>query len=293
MSGNKLYIREHLDYFDAKDSYPLSEFLSFEEEMEQVLIECSCKVSGQKVDAKRFNLWFPNPHKKKQLNKMMVLFETMARNDNILFNRDLFTQFYNDQFDWSKVKQFILGVDIREELPSSRLKIWFIIEDYPEKIETAIHLYGENKDLRSLTLHDELLIGFDFYFNGRNVVKVYPDVKRYEYEQEAIQKNIGKVLHPSAMRLMEKSEWVHISFSRNYSSKVLHFHVHDPVPFLEMISGERARTMCNYYRQRELHNVVVSFYEHELIEQNIINWNFYYMPGLPIRKSSILNWMHQ
>jgi len=293
MSGNKSYIREHLDYFDDDYSYPLSEFLAFEQDIDKALIECSCKVSGQKVDAKRFNLWFPKPHSKRQLKKMMVLFDTMARDNNILLNRDLFNQFYNNQFDWSKVEQFILGVDMREDLASSRIKIWFIIEDYPEKIETAIHLYGENKDLRSLILHDELLIGFDFYFNGRNVIKVYPDIKRFEYEQEVNQQNIAKVLHPSALRLIEKSEWVHINFSKDYSSKVLHFHVHDPVPFLEMIPGERARAMCSYYRQRELYNVVVSFYEHELIEKNILNWNLYYMPGLPIRKPGILNWMHR
>ena len=37
------------------------------------------------------------------------------------------------------------------------------------------------------------------------------------------------------------------------------------------------RQVSDYYKEKNLSSTVISFYEDELKEKNILNWNFYYM----------------
>lgn len=293
MNKNLSYISEHRQKFNTGDSYLLAEFLSFVEDAKDARIECSYKVSGEKVHANRFNLWFARPLDATPLKKVMDFFAALQTKEKVRLNTELFDQFYDDAFDWNKIKYFVFGVDLREESSSSRLKIWFVVEDYPEKIEAAIQLYGEDGDLRSLIFHSELLIGFDFYLNGRNVVKVYPDITKSELEQPYIQKQLAGALHSSSLEFISQCKWLHVNFAKNNSSKALHYHTSDPASLLQKVNTRAANQIFNYYKEKDLHAAVISFYEHELKEQTILNWNFYYMFEPFLNPLSSLNWDYQ
>ncbi|MBC6473278.1 MAG: LynF/TruF/PatF family peptide O-prenyltransferase [Hormoscilla sp. GM102CHS1] len=156
---NIRYFEAHQQAFKIPDIYPLELFKHLVEKAGGYTIECSCKIAGDRLYPARFNLWFRD--------RQYFPKEAM---DRAKLDYSLFQKFYSDRFDWSKVKKIAAGVDLRPEKANSRLKIWFIIEDYPEKLQAAISLHGEREDVRTLIVNNKLLIGFDFFLDGHSTI---------------------------------------------------------------------------------------------------------------------------
>lgn len=271
-------IAAHNDAFQIENLFPLELFTNLVQKADDCTIECSCKIEGEKLYPARFNLWFHNNRRVEQISAVLDFFRTVETQAGVQLDYELFQEFYDDRFDWSKVKKLITGVDLREELSASRLKIWFIIEGYPEKLETAIRLHGESEDLRSLIVHDELLLGFDFYLDGRSGIKVYPDIKQDEFQQADVQQRLKRALSLPALQLLEACWWLHVSFAKEGQDKILHYHPFNPNSFIEQYLGnEMARQIHNHYRKKRVLDMVISLRERELLEGSIQNLNLYYM----------------
>jgi LynF/TruF/PatF family peptide O-prenyltransferase len=277
-SENLRYIEEHQDYFNATNPFPLDIFKNIVSRTPNLVVECSCKVSKHKVHANRFNLWFPNPNEPAQMQTVMNFFAEVEKKGKVQFNWDLLNQFYNSGFDWTRLRQFVFGVDIRDNQADSRLKIWFILKDYPEKKEKAIELHGGIPEIRTLLLHDEFLVGFDFYFNGRNVIKLYPDIRREELIWELLRNQAASFLHPSAIELACHAYWLHVYFSDNHRGRVLQLHTTNSDPFFNYLREEDAQPFRKLYREKKLPCAIFAFNEDDIKLNDIQNWSFYYLP---------------
>ncbi|MEA5517008.1 LynF/TruF/PatF family peptide O-prenyltransferase [Nodularia sp. UHCC 0506] len=269
------YINEHKQAFDVEYFYPLDIFENFAEQIEDCTIECSCKLEQDKIYATRFNILFQDNYQQ-QFNSVLNFFRKVEARVDVKFDYQLIEQFLGNDFDFSKVLTIFTGIDLRNEFEDSRLKFWFIIKDYPEKVETAISIHGNSQDLRSLIFGNLLLVGFDFCFNGRSDIKLYPEIKRHEFELSNIQLQLGKLLSKPALELLKYSSALTVSLSRDKQEKTLHYHPLDPNEFIYNLRNDMANRVHNYYRNKSVNHVIVGFPERELITGSIKNLSLYY-----------------
>jgi len=275
---NIRYINEHQSFFKANNLFPMDEFKNIVSTTPNALIECSSKVSKNIVYSNRFNLWFPKPNSKDQVNTAMNFLGEIEKTANIHFDMDLFYKFYDSGFKWSGIRYFVIGLDIREDFFSSRLKIWFILSNYNKKKELAINLYGNLPEIRSLFFHDEIIVGFDFFFDGRSIIKLYPDIIRQELDNKLILNKAGKILHPKALELAKDSYWMHIYYSRNNNGRILQLHTKNMEPFLKLLPDNEEKLFRKLCNEKKLPCAIFAFNEDDIIKNEIETWSFYYMP---------------
>lgn len=258
----------------------LEDFENFVYQLNNCKIELSCKIDKGSVYPARFNLWLNTNILSKKINfiqSVLNFFHTIEKKENISLNYGLFNQFYDHNFNLDKVQTIITGVDLRAKSCHSRLKIWFILNDYPEKLKTALLLDGREDMLRPLILHDQLLVGFDFGLNGTTKIKVYPDITCEEFKDTKLQKHLTNALSPTALNLMNFCSWVHISFT-DQNEKILHYHPLEPQLFMDnFINNQYAKNINSYYKNQEKLNVVFSLKELEIETGKIENINLYYL----------------
>jgi len=275
---NQGYIQEQQKFFNAAQPFPLDIFQSTINTIPDGVLECSCKINKHKIHANRFNLWFPNPNGPEQMNSVMRFFAEVEKRGNFQLNRNLLNQFYMPEFDWSRLRHFAFGVDIREVISESRLKIWFVLRDYPERKEKAIKLHGDNSAIRKLLFHNEIIAGFDFSFDGRNIIKLYLDIKKEELANEHIRNQLSAVLNPVSLQLLKHAHWLHIYFSDNHKGPVLQFHTTEMETFFNLLPNKEAQPFRKLCHEKNIGCSIFAFNEYELQQREIQNWSFYYMP---------------
>lgn len=275
VNHNIRYINEHKQAFDIEYFYPLDIFESFVEKIKDCAIECSCKLEQDKIYAARFNILFRDNYQQ-QFNHVLNFFRKVEARADVKFDYGLIEQFLGNDFDFRKVSTIFTGIDLRNEFEDSRLKFWFIIKDYPEKVETAIAIHGDSQDLRALIVGNYLLVGFDFCFNGRSDIKLYPEIKRHEFERVDVQLQLAKVLSTSALELLKYSSNFTVSLSRDKQEKTLNYHPLDPNNFIYNLRNDMAKRVHNFYINKPVNHVIVGFPEKELISGAITNLSLYY-----------------
>ncbi|MBC6480453.1 MAG: LynF/TruF/PatF family peptide O-prenyltransferase [Hormoscilla sp. GM7CHS1pb] len=278
LDKNIRYLEAHQQAFQIPDIYPLELFKHLVEKAGGYTIECSCKIAGDQLDPARFNLWFRDrQYFPQEINGVLEFFRAVEAMDRAKLDYSLFQKFYSDPFDWSKVKKIAAGVDLRPEKANYRLKIWFIIEDYPEKLEAAISLHGEREDVRTLIVNNKLLIGFDFFLDGHSTIKLYPEIDSKEWQQVDVQQRLRKVLSPQALQLLDACDELTVAFSKGYEDKILHLDLLDANNFIHKLGHEMASKVHAHYQGKQVERIHVSLSERELLAGSIENLNMYYL----------------
>lgn len=274
------YLDRHRRVFGVTDLYPLEHFTAMIRSAEDCTLECSCKVSGTRVHPARFNLWFQNDERPRQAALVFDFFREVASDPSTVIDYGVFPSFYTDDFDWRSVQAFVTGVDLRAHRPDSRLKIWFKLGDYAEKIEAAFRLAPRAGPLRQLLVGAGLLVGFDFHLDGRTAIKLYPRVMREQLLRPVIRERLGAVLPDAVLAAMDQCRWVHISLDKVDVDRIVHFRPLDPVSFLQRyLANETAAAVAEYYRQIHVFDTVVSMRESEFLAGVTKNVNLYFMVG--------------
>jgi LynF/TruF/PatF family peptide O-prenyltransferase len=243
-------------------------------------VESSCKVSDGSVHAARWNLFFHDKEKGQHLRAVLDFFRKVEAETGAKLNHGLFREFYGEDFDLSTVRKVVTGVDLRDDEPASRVKLWFMLRDYPERVERAIALHGDNAAVRPLILHAEFLVGFDFHLDGRAAIKLYPDIWEKELHEKGVQRRLREALSDPAVEAMEECRWTHICIARHNPERVLHYHPSRPREFIDrFLSCPMARAIHRVYEDTLLSDMVVSMREGELREGRVRNYTLYYMPA--------------
>lgn len=249
---NLRYIAEHKSVFDLEYFYPLDIFENFVQQAEGWGLECSCKIDEDRIYAARFNLLLENNQDLDyQLKAVLNFLNTVEARADVKLNYRLLQQFLGVDFDFSKVTTIFIGVDLRKELAASRLKLWFILKDYPEKVEAAIALHGEHKDLRTLLVGNSLvLVGFDFSLDNRSAIKLYPEFKQQDWLRVDIQKRLAQVLSPTALQLLVDCSAITIAFAEDNDEKTVHYHPLNPNTFISNLRHDLASRVHAHYHDK-------------------------------------------
>lgn len=274
---NLHYMNAHKSVFEVEDLYPLDIFESFVQAQTESAMDCACKIDKDKLYPARFSLVFYNKqYAEHQVNAAIDFFQQVEGRVGVKLNYQLLQQFLGTGFDFTKVIRNLVGVDARKELADSRVKLFIWIDNYPEKMERAIALCDSNKDLPMLLVNNQLLVGFDFFLDGRSAIELYPTLSSEELRRVDVQQRLAKVLSPPALRLLDQSRALQIGFSEANEGKILYYHVLNPNNFIDNLGNEMASRVHAYYRHQPVRGLVVCIPESELIAGSIQKLNMYY-----------------
>ncbi|VVB85505.1 Uncharacterised protein [uncultured archaeon] len=174
--------RRHLTSFASEETPLCVPFLDLLRSSPETHLECSCKVCGDTVHPMRFNLWFKNSGESSLNPKIVAFLEQYAEMAPI--DCSLYHEVTGTDFQYEKVLYNVIGIDLRPDFASSRIKLWHIVGDYLDMETRALGFAGISPDARRLKIHSGFLFGFDFVFSGASALKVYPVMHDYEIREQ-------------------------------------------------------------------------------------------------------------
>lgn len=280
---NLRYIGEHQRAFDIEPRYPLGLFEEFVRECPWGCgVYCCANINQDTLEAARFSLsfdkvvldWRTFPS---SLNAALRFLRRIESRPEITFNYQLLNCFIGGDLDISRVKWLNVGVDARPDARDTRLKLYITIENYPEKAATAIALCGEQRDWQFLQVAKQLLIGFDFFADGRTEIELYPTFLPEDLARLDVQQKLTALLPPKARPLLQRCTAFQLGISRANESDILYFnHPLDPDGFIDNLGNPLAKKVHGYYRHQPVKKLLVGIPEHEFFAWSIQQVKMYY-----------------
>ncbi|QSJ16618.1 LynF/TruF/PatF family peptide O-prenyltransferase [Nostoc sp. UHCC 0702] len=281
ISEQKLhFINAHLEAFEVESLYPLEIFQDFVAKNNGISsIEASCKVEADKLLAGRFLVFVPQPKLEERLAQTLNFFRQVESRVDVKINYDLLEQFLGKSFDFSKIVKITTGIDLRENLADSSLKIHFRLDDYPEKIETALALDGNNSAaLRWIALQTVPLIGFDFYLDGRSEIELYCELTEEQFQQPNIENFLKQTFPALVLKPLQVSNFFYVGLSKDNADPVLYYNLKGKKDLLSYfsINDTAQRVHAFYQHQAVLPEMWVGVAQRELENSRIENIRLYY-----------------
>ncbi|MCC5669243.1 LynF/TruF/PatF family peptide O-prenyltransferase [Nostoc sp. CHAB 5784] len=277
------FIAAHEQAFEIENIYALDIFKSFVETVENItdacLLEASCKVELDRIYPARFFLEF-NLKTTEQLKIVIDFFNQINTRIGVEVDYSLIDKFFNGDFDFSRLKEFLVGVDLRRELAESSVDLALTIENYPEKQELAIALNGKDleADVQMLLVNNLLHIGFDCGFNGRSNIELYPYIKKQDWQQVDVQQRLRQVLSPVVLQRLPICQRISVGLSQANSERKIYYYLENINDFLSYFPvNDIARRVHAYYQQQPVKEMAVALLESELQAETIQKINLYYI----------------
>ena len=129
--------------------------------------------------------------------------------------------------------------------------------------------------VKELLMDKEFLFGFDFYFDGRARLKLYPTFERDTLSNGQVQDKLKDIFGFSIFQLIKKSSKFYVSFNEK-GEKILHFQPTNKKEFIRWLGSEVIDSIDGVYSSEGYDINVVSFLEKELVSNNLKNINLYY-----------------
>lgn len=293
LSDSRVYfIKAHRQAFEVEPSlYPLEIFEDFIAKLDDDSVsslEASCKIEADKLLAARF-LAFINPPFEKSLAQALKFYGQVENRVGVRLNYDLLQQFIGKSFDFSKVGRFTVGVDLRENLADSSLKMHIILDNYPEKVATALALDGNqySEALRGIALQAIPQVGFDFYLDGRSEIELYVELTEEQFQQPQIRALLEQSFPPTVLKPLQVSETFHIGLSKANTNPVLYYNLKDKKDLLNYFAiNDMARKVHAFYQHQEvLAEMWVGVAQQELLNSRIENIRLYYFKSFVTDKT--------
>lgn len=277
------FIRAHQNAFDVEPIFPLQLFEEFVSGVEgDCTIEASCKVEVDKLIASRFLLFFLNQTQSwsNKLAQSLNFFRRVESRADVRLNYDLLQKFLGSDFDFSKIARLSTGIDLRKNLADSSLKMHIIIENYPEKVATALGLDGSIKPgiLHEILVRTISLIGLDFYLDGRSEIELYASLTEQEFNNSQMQAFLKQNFSLPALQPLQASNAFYIGLSKGNSQPVLYYSLKSKKDLQNYFRlNDMAQQVNNFYQNQEtLPYVWVGVSEQELQNNKIENIRLYY-----------------
>ena len=253
------FIRHHQQAFDVEPIYPLPLFEDFVMSVEgDCSLEASCKIELDKLIASRFVFFFKDKaqHWQKYIHQSLAFFSQVENRVGVQIDYSLLHQFLGYNFDFSKVEVLSAGIDLRNNLAESSLKMHIRIKDYPEKLETAFSLSDGAANSHYLG-NFVSLIGFDYYFNGTSEIEIYAEVQEEDFFKPEINNLVWQHFPKTALEPLKASNFFFTGLSKANNNPVLYYHL------------KNKQDLVNYFKLNDSAQRVHSFYQHQDILPNM------------------------
>ncbi|MDB9513174.1 DUF5838 family protein [Kamptonema animale CS-326] len=277
------FINAHRQAFDVEPLYPLDIFQDFITKIDGIdTIEASCKIEADKLQAARLYA-FSSQEIERKLTEFLTFFRQVESRVDVQLNYDLLEKFLGKSFDFSKVTRISTGVDLRQNIPDSSLKIHIRLDDHPEKlkkiIEAALILDGNSSIAqRWIALQTVHLIGFDFYLNGRSEIELYCELTEKQFQQPDIQSFLKQTFPPFVLEPLKVSSMFFTGLSKDNAEPVLYYCLKDKKDLLSYFSiNDTAQRVHAFYQNQPVSSLMwLGVTQGELQKTRIENIRLYY-----------------
>lgn len=268
----------HKRLFKIENNKYLDLFENLLLRLENPLLECSVKFDGDKIFPCRYNIYYKGKYPIKNINLVFNFFMNLS-NQCIDINYDLLKQTFGQSIDFNKTKGVMVGIDLRKNFDDSRVKFGFAIDrKYADLSNKVLNLHGYNQKVIELLNKNELIFGFDFSFNGKTRIKIYPPFDVSEFQNNILMNKLHNTFSPAICRLISKCHALNISFEKNEFERILHFHTNKLDDFCSLIKNNELNKYIDCIK--ELYGKCVISLREKEIDKNKINKinkiNFYY-----------------
>jgi LynF/TruF/PatF family peptide O-prenyltransferase len=168
------------------------------------------------------------------------------------------------------------GLDARESLGDSRIKVWWSIVDQPRKVRELLAAHGGDDSVRSLVRESVLLVGNDLTLSGTTRLKLYPKFTPADLEDPAFRGVLARTLSPAAMAWIGRARRTNVSFEPD-GARTLHVQPFEPQAMLTAIHNPLLRGVDEGFRALGLRLNVVSLREDDLDRASPEHLNVYYV----------------
>ena len=264
-----------------------NEFLRlFEESLSQPpcsILECSVKISQKGIHAARLRLGYEQKDIQEGVNAICHFLHRIAVYDNVLVNREILYRIVDRRLDLSRVMAVGTGLDYGKKVNGSKVKCYFMIREYPEKVDQVLSLHPSVDGIRDYLIHEVFMFGVDMYFDGRTGVEIYPFLELQDLKNSELMDKLK--LRGAVDGFIEECSRLRVSFEGD-GKRVLHFHPQSPTRFVHLIGNRKLSLLysnvqiLNFLLSRSFETEPVSvnlaLMEDEIISNNIENINLQY-----------------
>jgi LynF/TruF/PatF family peptide O-prenyltransferase len=247
------------------------------------MLECSVRLSREGTNASRLRLGYEQNNIQSGFHTTYDLLNKIARHENVFLNRDILQQIVSNDLDMSKVIASGLGLDLKEQIPDSKVKCYLLFREYPEKAEQVISFHPPLDGIRNYLIHDEFGFGINMYFDGRSDVEIYPCLNRQNLNNAALMAELK--LRDAVEKFMRECDLLYISFEAD-GRRFLHFNPRRPTKFVRLLDNRQLSLayshvqILNYILNRSYKidpiSVGLCLVEDEIIANDIQNISLHY-----------------
>uniref|UniRef100_B8HTX9 Uncharacterized protein n=1 Tax=Cyanothece sp. (strain PCC 7425 / ATCC 29141) TaxID=395961 RepID=B8HTX9_CYAP4 len=273
------FIKAHQAAFEVEPLYPLALFEALVETFdEDCALEASCKIEFDQLIASRFLIFF-SQNFEQNLARVLNFMTQVNQRVDVQINTDLLYHFLGQKFDFRKMIRLATGVDLRSNLADSSLKIHIRLEDYPEKIESALALHGNPDDASYWAdLNAIANIGLDFYLDGRSEIEFYPELSEERFQQPEMQVLLQQMFPPFVLAPLKASEIFGFGLSKANPSAVLYYQLKNKQDLPSYFAiNDKAHQVHGYYLHQDTRPYMcVGVAQSELAKTRIDQIRLYY-----------------
>jgi LynF/TruF/PatF family peptide O-prenyltransferase len=274
--------------YSLEGSHLLRLFEDFVSESSGSIMEYAPQISPDSIQATRFRVGYTENDNSSGLSEIARFLEKISVYQDVRLNRAILDQAVNRDFDLSKVGTLGIGIDFREAVHSSKVKFYFTVKDYPEKLEQILAIHPPIDNIKDYPINN--MFGINMYFDGRTDMEIYPSLMPEDFKDAELMANLGLIDIPH--EFLSQCKALFISFKKN-EKRVLHFYPLNPTKFLPLLGNQRltgiyvnaliTHFMVNRRRRLEHLRMVISFTEDEMLSKNIqyIDLSLYYQFSAP------------
>jgi LynF/TruF/PatF family peptide O-prenyltransferase len=247
------------------------------------LLECSVKISPRGTHAQRVRFGYEQEYVPEGLSLIHHFLERISNYNNVKLNRDILSQIVDKGLDVSRVMAAGIGLDYRKRMKDSKVKCYFMIKDYPDKVNQVLSVHMPVDGIDNYPMHDVFMFGIDMYFDGNTGVEIYPFLDGQNLRNAELMDKLR--LQKTIDWLIEECNLLHISFDSR-GKRILHFHPLNTSRFVRVIGNRQLNVyygnvrILNYLLNRSyrkvLFSVNLSLVEDELLSKKIQNINLQY-----------------
>jgi LynF/TruF/PatF family peptide O-prenyltransferase len=247
------------------------------------ILECSAKISNNDIHAGRLRLGYEQGEVQEGLHEVQRFLDKIAKFEDVSLRSAMLYRIVDKGFDVAKVMAVGIGFDYRENGNDSKVKCYFRIRDYPEKVDEVLSLHGPVNDIGAYLIHEEFMFGISMYLDGRTGVEIYPFFDSQELRSLGLMDKLN--LRGAVTEFIDECILLHISF-HSCGKRMLHFHPQSATRFVRSVGN---RQLSLLYSRVQILNLLLSrsykagpvfvnlsLMEDEIIARNIQNINLQY-----------------
>ena len=266
---------QHKKFFGIENDKYLDAFEELLKKSQNFRIECSVKFKDGNIFPCRYVLWYGGRNNVRDIN-LIFNFLNDLKNLGVDVNFSLLNQILDSDMNFNKISSVVAGFDLRENYFDSRAKIWLKLDNENYFLfNKVLNLHGYNEKVIEVINKNELLFGFDFSFNGKTRIKIYPFFEKHELENEILMKKLKNSFSKEIFDLINDCYAIHFSFQGNDFERIIHFHTLNFTKFSDMLK-EKANYNLKEHMKGTEKGFIVSLKEKEIDNNNIETLNLYY-----------------